>query len=142
MVDLTGLHNDGGIKDVIGENGESASYMTKIESTVNGFIYKAEMSCVETPAISSGTAQVDIDLVGNTASLTQGADYDSGTNELIIDSNGDFSQGRYADSLASGTLTSGLHNYYLYLAAGHATGDAAEFTAGKFIIKLYGCVVS
>ena len=96
---------------------------------------------METPA-SSGTTQVDIDLVGNTASLTQGADYDSGTSKLIIDSDGDFAVGRYSDSLPSGTLTSGLHNYYLYLAAGHATGDDAEFTAGRFIIKLYGCVVA
>jgi hypothetical protein len=141
LVDLTGLHNDGGIKDVIGENGVAAAYITKITSAVNGFVYKAEMNCVETPA-SSGTTQVDIDLVGNTASLTQGADYDSGTSKLIIDSDGDFAVGRYSDSLPSGTLTSGLHNYYLYLAAGHATGDDAEFTAGRFIIKLYGCVVA
>ena len=39
-------------------------------------------------------------------------------------------------STAGLTMTDGLHNHYLYLTTGG--GTAGTYTAGKFVIKLYG----
>ena len=141
QVDLTGLSCSGVEKDVIGENGVAAAYITQITDTVNGFIYKAEMMCVETPNYSSGTVQDDINLVVSSVSHAEDAAYDSGvgSNALIVNA-GPQSRGTFADSL--GSTIDGLDNKYLYLAAGNSVGDDGAYNAGKLLIKLYGAVIA
>ena len=128
-----------GEKDVIGENGVAAAYLTQITTAVNGVIYKAEMSCVETPATLSGATTADIDLVSNSNSLAQGADYDSaGTAVVLIAATAGYKAGTHRQS-AAGADFENVVDDYLYLAAGAAPGGSGgRYSAGKFIIKLYG----
>ena len=139
LVDIDGLSVGAGEKDVIGENGVAAAYLTQITTAVNGVIYKAEMSCVETPATLSGATTADIDLVSNSNSLAQGADYDSaGTAVVLIAATAGYKAGTHRQS-AAGADFENVVDDYLYLAAGAAPGGSGgRYSAGKFIIKLYG----
>lgn len=139
LVDIDGLSVGAGEKDVIGENGVAAAYLTQITTAVNGVIYKAEMSCVETPATLSGATTADIDLVSNSNSLAQGADYDSaGTAVVLIAATAGYKAGTHRQS-AAGADFENVVDDYLYLAAGAAPGGSGgRYGAGKFIIKLYG----
>ena len=139
LVDIDGLSVGAGEKDVIGEDGVAAAYLTQITTAVNGVIYKAEMSCVETPATLSGATTADIDLVSNSNSLAQGADYDSaGTAVVLIAATAGYKAGTHRQS-AAGADFENVVDDYLYLAAGAAPGGSGgRYGAGKFIIKLYG----
>ena len=46
LIDLQGYKSGGGVKDVIGDDGEANAYFATVNSSVNGLIYKAEMSCI------------------------------------------------------------------------------------------------
>ena len=58
LVDLQGLVVSGTAKDIIGESGVAAAYITQITTAKNGIIYKAEMGCIEAPAGSNTTADI------------------------------------------------------------------------------------
>ena len=142
QVDLIGLRFTGTAKQIIGEDGESNADLTKLTHEKNGYIYKVEMACVETPT-NGGTPEVDIDLVTNTSRLNEGVQFDStGAGIQVINSDGNFARGRFTDSLATGTLSGGLDDNYVYLAGGAGAAGDADYTAGKFIIKFYGAVVA
>jgi hypothetical protein len=137
LVDIEGLQESGVLKDIIGDNGETTggAYITQITTAVNGIVYKAEIACVEEPA--GGTA--DIDLVTNTNQLDENDAYDSGGGDAValIPATAVWDTGMHRVS-AAGLDTVDLVNAYLYLAAGAGDGSDSTYTAGKFIIKLYG----
>ena len=136
LLDIQDLLVSGTVKDIIGEDGVAAAYITQIKTAKNGVIYKAEMSCVEAPAGSNTTA--DIDLVTNSASLAEDATYDgSGNAVVLIAAGGAYTKGMQRVS-AAGTDFSATNNDYLYLANGSGANSGGTYTAGKFIIKLYG----
>jgi len=136
LVDIQDLLVSGTVKDIIGEDGVAAAYLTQITTAVNGIIYKAEMACIEVPAGSNTTA--DIDLVSNSASLAEDAEYDgSGTAVALIAAGGAYTAGMVRFS-AAGTDFSNCVDDYLYLANGSGANTGGTYTAGKFIIKLYG----
>jgi hypothetical protein len=136
LVDLTGLLVSGTTKDIIGEDGVAAAYITQITTAKNGIIYKAEMFCIETPAGSNTTA--DIDLVSNSASLAEDVEYDdSGTAVILIAAAKAHTLGmRFASS--AGADLSNCVDDYLYLVNGSGANSGGTYTAGKLIIKLYG----
>ena len=143
LVDIEDLYTSGDIKDIIGEDDVAAAYMTQITTAVNGLIYKAEMSCVETPAGDNCT--LDIDLVGGSVSLPEDAATDSGgsTATTLINCGGNWAAGATRTSAAEpgAAGTQALANTvddYLYLATGDAASSGGQYTAGKFVIKLYG----
>ncbi len=141
LADITGLLSSGTVKDVIGEDDTAAAYLTRITSAVNGVIYRASIACTETPAGSN--AEADLDLVTSSDSLAEDAEYDSGTTEVaLIPATADWTLGLYRESAAGldcGAITANSH--YVYLADGSGAASGGTYTAGKFIIKLYGATV-
>ena len=137
LVDIEDLLVSGTVKDVIGEDGVDAAYITRITTAVNGLVYKVEMACVETPAGSNITK--DIDLIGNSQSdIAEDEEYDgAGTDTPIITAGGDW-KGGISMTTASGADLNALLNDYLYLANGSGANSGGTYTGGKFIIKLYG----
>ena len=114
---------------VIGEGTTAASYLTKITTAVNGIVYAGEIIVLEVPAGGDD----DIDLASNSASLAAQAD--------VTDSNGHLLTNAGTCTLASRTAltipSGGIQDDYIYLSAGG--GDvAADYTAGKFLIRFYG----
>ena len=134
LVDIEDLLVSGTENDIIGEDDVAAAYITQITTAVNGIIYKAEMSCIEVPAGSNTTA--DIDLVSNAASLAEDADGTAGTALTLITANGAYTAGM-TQSTGPDDL-SALVDDYLYLTNGSGANSGGTYTAGKFVIKLYG----
>lgn len=135
LVDIQGLLVSTAVKDIIGEDGVAAAYITQITTAVNGIVYKAEMSCIEAPAGSNTTA--DIDLVANSTSRAEDTAYDGAGTALVLITAG----GAYTVGMTQGTGPDDLSNCvdaYLYLANGSGANSGGTYTAGKFIIKLWG----
>ena len=136
LLDITGLLVSGTTRDIIGEDGAAASYITQITTAVNGIVYKVEMMCIEAPAGSNTTA--DIDLVGNSHSLAEDALWSSaGTTTTLIAAGEAWTVGMRKETAVSTDL-SALVDDYLYLANGSGANSGGTFTAGQFVIKLYG----
>lgn len=126
-IDLTGLASSGTENDVIGLAAGGAAYVGRNVVANNGQVYKVEMSCLELPA--GGDA--DIILVQGSAADEEYDDTVADT-AAVCDGTGDWVLGETVVNIAP-ALTA---NYYLYLTQG-AT-DGAAYTAGQFIIRLYG----
>lgn len=127
-IDLTGLDSSGTANDVIGlaDPGTDAAYIGRNVVAKNGIIYKVEMTCLEVP--TGGDA--DVILVAGSAADETFDDTVANT-ATIADGTGDWTLGQTV-SFVDGITA----NYYLYLTQG-ATDDAA-YTAGQFLIRLYG----
>ena len=138
LVDIAGFADSGTVKDVLGENGAAAAYITRITTAVNGIIYKAEIACVEIPAGSN--AELDIDLVTSSNSLAEDALYDSGTTEVaLIPATADWTAGAWRGTAPGLDCTNiSANSHYVYLANGSGAASGGTYSAGKFIIKLYG----
>jgi hypothetical protein len=137
LVDIEDLLVSGTVKDVIGEDGVAAAYITQITTAINGIIYKAEMACTEAPAGSNTTA--DIDLVTNSAYVSEDAAYDSGfgASVILITAGAAYTDGSFRSS-ADGTDMGNCVSDYLYIVNGSGANSGGTYTAGKFVIKLYG----
>ena len=130
LVDIDGLFSGTQANGVIGNTGgAAASHLGQITTAVNGLIYKAEISCLEAP--TGGGA--DIDLSFNTSNLAQNANGASGSPVTL--NTAQLAIGEYFDSTGV-TLTANLADHYIYLL--DVGTSAAEYTAGKFVIRLYG----
>jgi hypothetical protein len=127
LVDLTGAKSTTTENDIIGDTG--ACHFGQITTAINGVIQAGKVSCLELPA--GGVTDIDF----AQASVATGA-YDADVTGLtnygsLIASGGAWALGteKYLDTITA--------NYYLYLASG-AAGTAAPYTAGKFLIELWG----
>lgn len=124
--DLTGLASVATADDVIGLAAGGAAYIGRNVVATNGIIFKAEFSCIETPA--GGDNDVNV-VTSSNAALA----YDSAGGTTYISNSGDLVAGQTIQNLVP-ALTA---NDYFYLTAG--TGDtAATYTAGMYILTLYG----
>ncbi len=126
--EFTGTVADG---DVIGKADTANCHYGQITAATNGTILSGYVQCLETPA----GGEPDIDLYSNTvATLAEEAAHDaSGSSTQLLATAAD-----WTNLLApKGLTTVPPADGYLYLvASGGATNDT--YTAGKFIIKLYG----
>lgn len=127
-VDLTGLDSSGTENDVIGLSTGGAAYLGRYVVATCGILYRVEMSCIEVPL--SGDA--DVILVGGSAA-DEAFDDTVANTVAVCDGTGDWGLGETIVNNAPAGLVA---NYYLYLTQG-ATDDAT-YTAGQFIIRLYG----
>lgn len=128
LIDLTGLNGGGTAGDIIGVNGAGAAHMGQITAALNGTILAGTMVCLETPAGSN----VDVDLwaaIENTG--VEDVAISTLTGEIQLINHGNWAAGEFDDLTDWPTA-----NLYLYLTSGAATD--ATFTAGKFLITLYG----
>ena len=129
IIDLTGL-NSSAAGDIIGKQATASCHLGQITAAVNGTILFGEINCLETPAggepdidvytatVSTGTEDVAISGLTETAVLNTGADWTLTKDPMA------FTTVPPADG-------------YLYL-VGSGGGTDATYTAGKFLISLWG----
>ena len=138
----------------VGEDATTGSYLTKLTAAENGFLVAADMICTELPV--GGTANLDLVLAdsatGSHSTLLQnrqvlvnaGGDWELGdfksfTSGTIQVSGGKIASGNVPDSQTK----MGLSMPYLYLGHGDSPDGAqaaGSYTAGKYVIRLYGIV--
>lgn len=129
ILDLTGTSSSTTDLDIIG-TGASVAYIAKLTAAECGAtIFSVSMTCLEAPA--GGVADIDL------YSATEGTGvFDAGIGTLaetaVITSGGAWTNG-----VTKGATTVPLATEYLYLTGG-AGGTAAAYTAGKFLITIYG----
>lgn len=129
LIDLTGLASSTTDLDIIGV-GTGPAHIGQITTAVNGIILGGWMKCLEVPA---GGAD-DIDCYA--ATVGTGA-FDDGIAALVetvlITSGAAWTLNREVGIVADGVAA----DAYIYLTGGEA-GTAATYTAGRFLITLYG----
>ena len=142
LVDFSGLTTQSSNLRIIGD-GSGTAELTKITHEKNGYIYRAEVGCIETPA-GGATVCTDIDLVADTTARAGGYDLGGASSDLIVvNAGGSWVIGKWEPSnvapAGGASLTDGLDDYFLMLASGADAGGASgTYNAGKFVIKLYG----
>ena len=135
VVDITGLSSNI-VGDIIGVAGGTANcHLGQITAAVNGTILAGSMQCLETPA----TGEPDIDLYSATvATGAEDAAIGDLTETALLNAGQDWIAGLSANNFNYAGLTAvPPADGYLYLTGGGGTTDAV-YTAGKFVIKLYG----
>jgi hypothetical protein len=130
VIDLTGLNSGDANLDIIGVAGTANSHLGRITAAGNGTLFAGSMQCVETPA----GGEPDIDLYSATES--------TGTEEALVTGLTETALLATAVDWTGILAPKGLTalpaaNEYLYLAASGGSTNAT-YTAGKFVIKLYG----
>lgn len=127
-LDLTGLGSSTTDLDIIGQ-GASPSHLGQITADRNGTIEAMRVTCLEAPA--GGVTDIDLYAAteatgvfdGGVAALTETALVTAG--------------GAWANGTVKGATGVPAANQYLYLTGG-AGGTAGTYTAGKFLIELFG----
>ncbi len=131
-VDITGLKCKGDAQgDALGLTGDA--YIGRNVIATNGVIYRIEMICLETPA-GTATSTLDIDLMAEDDSDVA---YDGPVDDTVI---------AKAASWAAGQVTitnvpALVADDYLYLGEGDTAASTGTYTAGQFIVRLYGHAV-
>mgnify|MGYP003661308832 CR=1 FL=1 len=129
LLDLTGTSSSTTDLDIIG-TGSSAAYIAKLTAAECGTtILAVAMQCLEAPA--GGVTDIDL------YSATEGTGvFDAavtGLTETALITSG----GAWTNGTTKAATTAPLATEYLYLAGG-AAGTASAYTAGKFLITIYG----
>ena len=128
-----------GLRIMGDSSGAAAAHFARLDSAVNGLIYKATMVCTEAPA----GGEPDLDVYAESAVRAEGASI-SGNYARIIEAKADHVVTKFMSEDApfydNGTgATPGLHDYYLYIVNGTGGSMAAgTYSAGKFFLQLYG----
>lgn len=131
LIDLTGAKSTTTDKDIIGNTG--VCHFGQITTAINGAIRCGQVTCLEVPA--GGADDIDFYM----ASVGTGA-YDADGSALtnaasLITKGGAWALG--SPGAATAMTAAITADYYLYLLSGEA-GTAATYTAGKFLIELWG----
>lgn len=130
MVDLTGLVGSTTDLDIIGNTGGAANaHFGQITAALNGTIVGGRVTCLELPA---GGAD-DIDFYSATVATGAQDGLITSLSETVLITAG----GAWASGTVKGMTTVPPANDYLYICNGEA-GVPATFTAGKFLIELFG----
>jgi hypothetical protein len=129
IIDLTGTSSSTTDLDIIGTSG--VSHIGQITAAKNGTLFFGQITCLETPA----GGVVDIDLY----SATEGTGaFDGAVGDLteiaMLTKGGNWAAAA-ATQIALTTLPAA--DKYMYLTGG-AAGTAAAYTAGQFLIELWG----
>ena len=129
LIDLTGLASSTTDLDIIGV-GTSAAHLGQITAAQNGTILGGTITCLEVPA--GGIDDIDLYYATEATGVFDGA-IGSLTEVALVTNGGAWTLAlvkAFADFAASA-------NKYLYLTGG-AGGTAATYTAGKFLIEMFG----
>lgn len=128
LIDLTGLASSTTDLDIIGV-GASPAYIGRILAAELGTVLAIRMTCLELPA---GGAD-DIDLYSATEATGV---FDAGIGTLV-ETALITSGGAWASGTVKAAAVVPAADQYLYLTGGEA-GTAATYTAGKFLIEIFG----
>ena len=129
LMDLTGLKSATSDLDIIGDAVNTGpAHLGQITAAINGTILGGKMTCLELPA-----SLTDIDLYSATVNTGAHEDGIAALVETALVTKG----AAWAIDSAEAFTGVPTANDYLYLVNGAA--DTADiFTAGKFLIELYG----
>lgn len=128
VIDLTDLVGSTTDLDIIGKSAV-ASHIGRVTTALNGVIKAGKVTCLEVPTggaddldfysatVATGAENVDVTTLTETVLITSGAAWASGTTK--------------------GMTTVPPPNDYIYIVNGEASVPGT-FTAGKFVIELYG----
>jgi hypothetical protein len=128
IVDLTGLGSSTTDLDIIGQGAEAA-HIGRITAAQNGTIFGVRMTCLELPA--GGADDIDLYAAAEGTGVFDGG-IGALTEAALITSGG-----AWASGTVKGSTDVPDDGEYLYLTGGEA-GTAATYTAGKFLIELFG----
>lgn len=128
-LDLTGLASSTTDLDVIGVAG-GGCHLGQITAAQNGTIFGMRVTCIELPA--GGADDIDF-YSADEATLAFDSAISAATGEVILITAG----GAWANGTVKGSTDVPGANQYLYMTGGEA-GTAATYTAGKFVIELFG----
>ena len=128
LLDITGLQSSTTDLDIIGTAG--VSHIGQITAAVNGTIFGGSMLCLE--ATATGVTTVDLYAATQATGAFDGA-VTSLTETAVLTSSGAATLGLIQPLIADGIAA----NAYLYLCNG-AAGTVGTYTAGRFLITLYG----
>lgn len=129
LLDLTGLASSTTDLDVIGVAG-GGCHLGQITAAQNGTVYGIRMTCLEAPA--GGVTDIDV-YSADESSLAFDSAISAATGEVALITAG----GAWAATTTRGNTDVPVANQYLYLTGG-AGGTAATYTAGKFLIEMFG----
>lgn len=125
-IDLTGLASVATANDAIGLAAGGVSFIGRNVVANNGVVFKTEFSCIETPV----GGDLEVNVVTNASGIIE---YDGAAGTAYISDSGALTAGKTIQNLVP-ALTA---DHYFYLAGG-AGDKAAAYTAGQFLLKLYG----
>ena len=147
-IDLTGMkmENDDDKPTIIAKDNETSNTsIIQLTDSNNGSIYKVDLVCLEVPSAAMTNSNIGF-AFSVTANLNQGSDITEGnmTSNYGVLLGTDFNniyttsttQTKNSWQFASMTTTT-LSNKYIYIVA-NSTNQAHTFTAGRFLIRLYG----
>lgn len=131
LIDLTGLHSEAADGDIIGVDASAnPAHIGQITAAQNGTILGGIMRCLEVPA--GGDPNIALYAAAEGTGVEDGAIGDL-TEAIVFDPNAD-----WTIDMSRSITGMPAANDYLYLVQGDATGTDADYTAGKFLIELYG----
>ncbi len=130
LIDLTGL-NSSTAGDIIGINSAANCYLFRWLTSVNGTWVGGKITCLEAP--TGGEPDIDV-FAANESTGTEDAAVSGLTETSLQDSGADYTLGLEKYFTAGPT-----NGQYIYLVSSGG-GDNATYTAGKFLIELYGKV--
>jgi hypothetical protein len=129
LIDLTGLVGSATDLDIIGNTGGAASaHIGQVTAALNGTIVGGRVTCLELPA---GGAD-DIDFYAATVGTGAQDGLVTDLTETVLVTSG----AAWASGTTKGMTGVPAANSYLYVCNGEAAGGT--FTAGKFLIELFG----
>lgn len=128
LIDLTGLGSSTTDLDIIG-TGSSAAHLGQITAALNGTILAVRMTCLELPA--GGVTDIDLYSAAEATGVFDGAV--TGLTETALLTAG----AAWTNGAVKGATVVPAANEYLYLTGG-AAGVPGTYTAGKFLIELFG----
>lgn len=133
LVDLTDMVGSATDLDIIGESAAASCHWGQITTALNGAMVGGKVTCLEVPA--GGATDIDF-YASDVSTGTQDViitDAALGTETALVTSGG-----AWASGTTKGMTALPAANDYLYIVNGAASGGT--FTAGKFLIELYGYV--
>ena len=130
IIDLTGLASSTTADDIIGTAG--VSHIGQITAALNGTLFYGQITCLETPA----GGDLDIDFWSATEGTGVFDALVTDLAEVIMRNNA----GNWAAAAATQIAFTNLPaaDKYMYMAVGSAGGAPGTYTAGQFLIELYG----
>jgi len=134
--DLTALGGKGGTaNDVIGLPAGGNAFIGRYVVSTCGIVFRAELACIELPAVASGTLNTDIDIATNSAGDIE---YDAAGGTAKLFNTGGMVAGQELSNITPAITA----NDFFYLVEGGTDAADAVYNAGQFVLTLYGHTIS
>lgn len=129
IIDLTGAKSSTTDLDIIGNHASNPSHIGQFTAAVNGTYMGGKLTCLEAP--TGGVTDIDLYAATEGTGVFDGAVGDLVETALVT------SGGAWTLGTSKPLLVDIAANKYLYLTGG-AGGTAATYTAGRFLLEIWG----